>query len=228
MRPRNQTRNTRVRVSRPLAGVECWWAEPTDLVRRSLRRHSDRACEESPWGTCSARRKVPGEFRAERSSAGAPYVRGDWDVPKGRRWPDKCQFCGRRMPRGSSQYADTDLLYRRHDPIRDRDELVTMTGPHGEGGLGPPGMLTDAPWTRAFDPTNVGADGISLCAVTPGGYLWQVDSPATGGGRWTRTGDPREPSTLSVSPSIKVGEADPHYGYHGFLTNGRFTTDIGS
>lgn len=93
-----------------------------------------------------------------------------------------------------------------------------MAGPHGEGGVAPPGMLLDAHWY----PCEPGPDGIKLMAALPNGLLWCVDGQATGGGGWTRTGDPRQPETLTCSPSIVAGD------YHGFLQGGRFTDDLGS
>jgi hypothetical protein len=91
-----------------------------------------------------------------------------------------------------------------------------------------PGALWSALWMRDSARVNPGKpdDSIWLAARCPsisGGYGndWQVDAAASGGGFWTRTGDPRNPPSLSVTPSIQTGD------YHGFLTQGVFTDHVG-
>ncbi len=60
-----------------------------------------------------------------------------------------------------------------------------------------------------------------LLVLTPGG-TWCVDCPATGGGHWTRTG---EPPNVTATPSIHLspGVGPPHE-WHGFLTAGALVT----
>jgi hypothetical protein len=73
----------------------------------------------------------------------------------------------------------------------------------------------------------VGADGISLMVVCPPDLgdnrsnFWIPDGLASNSTEipgWTRTGDPRNPPTLTIRPSIQTGS------YHGFLTNGELVS----
>jgi len=62
-------------------------------------------------------------------------------------------------------------------------------------------------------------DGLRLRVRTPGGE-WDIDGPSYSDGAhacpWTRTGDPRRPETLTVTPSINFPGR-----YHGWLRNGQ-------
>lgn len=104
----------------------------------------------------------------------------------------------------------------------------------------PPGAMLDAWWYHEITGWT-GPDGIALVVVLPPehvrsdeGYVgrvdnrgnwWHVDGPSRNNGvpgpGWTRTGDPRNPPTLSVIPSINTCD------YHGFLTNGVLGVDLG-
>jgi hypothetical protein len=62
-------------------------------------------------------------------------------------------------------------------------------------------------------------DGLTVVVITPDGP-WIVDGPSYDGSAhhacpWTRTGDPRQPATLSVTPSINFPGR-----YHGWLRDG--------
>jgi hypothetical protein len=96
----------------------------------------------------------------------------------------------------------------------------------------PPGAMLDAVWYH--DTAYVGDDGTSLVVVLPPGKhrsdnglvdnrgnWWNVDGPNFNGAKWQRTGDPRNPATLSITPSIDTTE------YHGFVTGGMLTDDLG-
>jgi len=96
----------------------------------------------------------------------------------------------------------------------------------------PPGAMLDAYWRR--DTVHVGADGISLVIVLPPekrrsdtgeidnrGNWWNVDGPNFNNATWNRTGDPRDPTSLSITPSINTPD------YHGFVTAGVLTNDLG-
>lgn len=82
----------------------------------------------------------------------------------------------------------------------------------------------------AFWHARKGPDGIALVVVLPPAKedtrsnWWHVDGPSRNNGEpgpgWTRTGDPRNPPSLSVSPSILTD------GYHGFLTAGVLTDSL--
>jgi hypothetical protein len=79
-----------------------------------------------------------------------------------------------------------------------------------------------------------GPDGLHLTAicpnpVKPGGVFdaWIIDGPSSNGGRWTREGDPHNPQTLSMNPSIAKGKPESPDYYHGWLHNGVFSDHIG-
>ena len=55
---------------------------------------------------------------------------------------------------------------------------------------------------------------------------WPVDAPSSGGGHWTRSGDPRA-CNITASPSIAIGEPGKPGFYHGFLRAGVLTDHIG-
>lgn len=69
-------------------------------------------------------------------------------------------------------------------------------------------------------------DGIYLAVQTPAG-VWVIDGPGYTKARgyyacpWTRTGNPRDPKSLSVTPSINIGDPSE---YHAVLTNGVMTS----
>ena len=82
-----------------------------------------------------------------------------------------------------------------------------------------PGAMFDAtdwsPWRSRGTP-----DGKVWGVVTPPGDphdVWIIDSEASSGGHWTRTGTPPR---LTVTPSILMPR------YHGFLTDGVLTDSL--
>lgn len=131
-------------------------------------------------------------------------------------WPTKCDKCGKPFPDGAQWQVNQREVYRRSD----NGERVAIRG-HADQEFA--GALFDAWWYHGRNQGDfVGPDGIALVAVCPDGTNWTVDGPATGGGHWARTGDPRQPETLNVNPSIQTGR------YHGWLHDGAFTDDLGS
>jgi hypothetical protein len=62
-----------------------------------------------------------------------------------------------------------------------------------------------------------GPDGRCLVLKTPAGD-WVIDGPASGGGRWERTG---VPPLITARPSILIPGQ-----YHGWLTAGVLSDDI--
>jgi hypothetical protein len=141
------------------------------------------------------------------------------------RWPVACSICGGAFLADDVWQVNQAEVYIRSDT----GERVAFRG-YGDKRFA--GALFDAWWLKGklgevqaravagvegAKTTMVGADEIALVAICPNGGAWGVDGPGTGGGSWTRTGDPRQPETLSVSPSIVCGD------YHGFLQAGRFT-----
>jgi hypothetical protein len=56
-----------------------------------------------------------------------------------------------------------------------------------------------------------------LCIVAPNGKLWEIDRPSSNGDGWKVEGTW---PNLTCAPSIVLP------GYHGFLRNGQFTSDL--
>ncbi len=218
------------------AGCACYWLEPTGRVRLSLRRftfsvsegdeddgrHHD--CPEGESG-CDASVELV-TFLPLRFDDGE-YGRTMREVPRSARplardprWPDACEHCREPFPRRAMRQVNQAEEYRRSDS----DTLVYMRRPYGEENAG---ALLDGWWLhRRLSEDGqgyVGPDGIALIAICPNGYPWELDGPATGGGRWTRTGDPRDPPSLTVSPSIAIVDPASPKHYHGFLQAGSFT-----
>lgn len=202
-------------------GVACFWLEPNGRYRVGLRRFTF-AGEGRAHGH-DASTITDHELPARWSKRAGHEFATLEPVPKsaipGHRstsWPRRCEKCGKPFPRDAEWQAFEALGYVRSDT----GETIWTRHIGREHA----GALHDAPWLHdwPFDQPNVGADGIALIAICPNGAPWRVDGEATGGGRWTRTGDPRQPETLTVSPSIRAGD------YHGFLQAGRFTDDLGS
>lgn len=227
--------------------TRCFWLEPTGMVELSLRRFTyglskgeearpgHRVCRAQPLRDdgyrqgCDASVKLgieipirfekakPGGFRTIRE---VPVK----DRPKAsdRRWPKACSSCGEPFKRGDTRQVNQAEVYVRSD---DGEEVAFR----GYGDRSMAGALYHAWWREGWISKDAqgnergytGPDGICLVAVCPNGMAWEVDGPATGGGGWTRTGDPRKPETLSVTPSIVAGD------YHGYLQAGVFTAHIG-
>jgi hypothetical protein len=147
------------------------------------------------------------------------------------RWPQACAGgCGYRFLPSDEWQEWEEPVYT--GPGNARYVLHTGWPP-------PPGMLlagAGATWDAWWLPGDwLGVDGIGLMVRcprpdgTPGSNDWPVDSPATGGGTWTRTGDPRQ-ALVTVTPSIAIGEPGQPGFYHGFLgrdTPGVLTDHIG-
>lgn len=204
------------------AGVPCFWLEPTGRSRIGLRRFtfSGRGMDCPKGGGHDASRLTRKLFEAPWTKDVDEHVYleavPDELIPRrgSSSWPFRCEACGGRFPRGSEWQAFHALEYVRSDT----GETVCSRHTHGRELAG---ALFHVPWYdgagREWHKVRDRGDGIILGAVCPNGLLWVIDAEATGGGHWERTGDPREPATLTVTPSIAAGD------YHGFLTAGRFT-----
>jgi hypothetical protein len=110
------------------------------------------------------------------------------------RWPAKCEACAYVFTPDDQYQVNADPLYAGAPDGR----LYTTD-------KAPAGAMWDAQWHWKR-----GADGISLMVKIPSGVACDVDA-----GDWTRKGDPRRPSTLTVKPSIRHGDQ-----WHGYLTDG--------
>lgn len=136
----------------------------------------------------------------------------DESVPhKDPRWPKTCKNCGQKFKAKHVWQVFTHHLYKTPD-----GKLVTIhPNPQSPELTCPPGAML---WVDWVPDDWCGPEGKgSLSVMTPGG-IWHIDAPATGGGRWTRTG---EPPNVTATPSILIGTA-----YHGFLTGGVLTDPI--
>lgn len=126
---------------------------------------------------------------------------GEW---RDDQWPTVCAGCGAACADGWERQANQD------EYLRDADG---NQWPQSEL---PIGALWDAPWLHGT--TWIGEDGISLHVMLPPGRAsdtWSPDCPSTNGRPWSRTGDPRQPDTLNVEPSILT----PYW--HGHLRPGQ-------
>jgi hypothetical protein len=229
-------------------GCACFWLEPTFMVRLSLRRftfsvtpgkqesRAHRNCPADKSGhdaSVDLGREIPLRVRQEEYGAVMESVPEDECPPHDDpRWPTVCAACG-------ESFRDDDEWQVNQAEVYVRGDTGERVATRGYGDITLAGALYDAWWlhdrivrnSQGVERHYVGPDGIALVAICPNGSPWEVDGPSraadgTLGPGWSRTGDPRRPGTLSVTPSIVNGTGPG--GYHGFLTAGRFTDDLGS
>jgi hypothetical protein len=209
-------------------GWPCYWLEPSGRVALGLRRYSHRGGSGSSVFDCGAGNHDAFAWRGatapERRGTAAAAV--DHADPA---WPARCQRCPYAfIPGDQWQEWEEPIL------LGAGRAWIWHTGfgaPPGCAVAGP-GAMRDGWWL----PGNwKGPDGIGLIVRcpdpdspdSPRAHDWIVDGPAASGGRWTRTGNPHDPPTLTVTPSIAAGDpARPGY-YHGFLTAGQLTDHLG-
>jgi hypothetical protein len=198
----------------------CFWTEETGEVDISLRRYRDTIEGEPP---CPGPRthhdaqvivvREPHRRDAEGVLNAIP-VEEYADRPD---WPAACG-CGYVFVPEDHWQVNQEPLYR-----------AVATGQEWRQHSLPVGAMYHAPWYGVW---GVGADGIALMVVLPPerpdmrANFWHVDGPANHGdgtlvpNAWTRTGDPRDPPTLTVNPSIQTDE------YHGYLHDGVLTDPL--
>lgn len=197
--------------------IECFLIEPTDRFRVYLRRY--RGSAEGPCPAGKGWYHNASVFIALEQHTQAEHP-GSGDHPEkiphdDARWPVKCDRCDYAfVPEDNWQ-----MFYERMWRTADGREftLVEKYSMHLDAqALGaPPGAMWRATWMEPFE---TGPDGHSYVVRTPGGD-WHIDGPATGGGKWTRTGVAPK---LTARPSILCGKReDGSWTYHGFLTDGR-------
>ncbi len=187
--------------------IQCFWIEPTDRVKRQLRRYvfSNEAHAKCPGPFSYHNGHAPfpeGKCRTEKLDDGHGVWRFDDDheIPPhdDPQWPSKCDDC-------DYKFQDADQWQLFHDVIFVRkDTGATMTLRDC-----PPGAMWDADWYPEKGP-----DGLSVCVSLPpgGGHdYWHVDGYAKGGGKWTRTGTV---PNITANPSILTPR------YHGWLRDG--------
>jgi hypothetical protein len=197
-------------------GIKCFFVEPTERAKRSLRRYSA-----NPDLKCS------GSYRYHNAHAALDEAQRPFDKEKDcwhelpdpkiphddPRWPVKCDACDYRFTADDNWQLFDEQIYidkatGREYSIRDRI----------------PGMMWDAIWMHEWAR---GPDGRSLVVVCPDGHKWMIDGHASNCTMpndeahrcWTRTGSP---------PALQVGKqfgkscsagggSIQTPGYHGFL-----------
>lgn len=208
--------------------TQTYWLEPTETVAVGLRRYTTGSTGFDCAGGFHDALTFTGEESARFEEDGSrrhlalPNPK-DLDDP---RWPTECQHgCGYLFTDDDPKQAWQELLYTRADT---GERYTVHPGSHdAPPGVGP--VDAGATWDAWWYPDDWrGADGIALAVRCPGGphNEWGVDRPATGGGRWTRTGDPRK-AEVTASPSISIQEPGSPHHYHGFLQAGVLTDHIG-
>lgn len=191
----------------------CFWTEPTGKAVLYFRRFTFKAddpCPESEQGHSASKRyavrklRLTPEGMIEALSVNRYRTRPEW--------PKKCDLCGKRFSKKAQWQVNQEPIYVRPD-----------TGETWERRELPVGAMYHGWWS----PKNwTGSDGIALHVILPRAdgspdHAWNVDGPATSGGHWTRTGDPKAvPTTVDANPSILTSE------YHGYLRNGVLTDPV--
>jgi|SRR5690349_7124589 len=184
--------------------VECFWMDPIEWARESLRRYAGKDSCPSPWGYCNASVLLEGEVPYPFAHQ-FPDIKGclfgedrTGIAHDDTRWPSRCASCGRPFDEGANWQQHVSRLF--------------VGGGHRC-------LLEDMPVGAMYDSSwwpETTADGIVLSVVCPPGGRanhWMVDGPSKSGGRWTREGVIPK---VTARPSILIGSS----GYHGFLTDG--------
>lgn len=216
----------------------CFWLDPAGTAALGLRRYARTGdwhgaawtCEAGwhqgfAWRGMTAPARVEEDDGHRHHAAAAKVGHGD---PA---WPAQCaRGCGYEFDGDDEWQEWEEPLYRRAGTGQ---MVILHTGfgaPPGTQVAGP-GAMWDGWWLPAGWK---GADGIGLMVRCPApgapaerSHDWIVDGPSTSGGQWTRTGDPRHPETLTVSPSIAAGDPAAAGYYHGFLQAGVLTDHAG-
>jgi hypothetical protein len=188
---------------------QCFMLEPTDRVRRELRRYDARYphehCEASGMGYHNAGVRIedgPVVWREHGRSIVTEPIEWQRDDP---RWPTHCA-CGYEFTDDDHWQLAYHMLYR----LPDGTETILREAP--------PGAMWDATWLADVrDYRDRSPDGLILTLMLPDGYEWLIDGPSANGPGWTRTGTP---PLITARPSI----LSPRY--HGWLTDGVLSADL--
>lgn len=193
----------------------CFWTERTDravfyLRRFTFSKDTEKPCPESGYYGHSAERRY-GVRKLRLTAEGFIEFVKPGPYKRRKEWPKSCR-CGYRFKAKDEWQVRQEPIYRRPD-----------TGEEWEQRKLPPGAMFDGTWS----PDDwKGDDGLAVHVVLPDAegnpdHPWNVDGPASSGGHWTRTGDPRAvPPTIDVNPSILTSK------YHGFLRHGVLTDPV--
>lgn len=224
---------------------QCFWMEDTGTAEVGLRcyhsepGHTGYTCADGyhaalVWlGVRLPRERTTWQTDQGVTIESFPMAERAYPVPADdSRWPATCQQCDYRFAYDDHRQVWAEQVYRRTDTGEERVLHCAHTPP----GIptAEPGAMWDGWWLRDFQRNpDKPDDGITLMVRcpntdgTPGGQEWSPDRRSSSGGYWTRQGDPRDPSTLTVTPSIAIGEpSKPNY-YHSFLTNGVLGNHLG-
>lgn len=220
----------------------CYWMEDTGTAEIGLRRYATPVKGEfdCAGGYHQAFAwlglRVDRPRRTVEQSDGSSYEVYD-DLfeadPNDERWPVACDVCG------TYSFTAADFKQTWHETIfvlSDGSEASTHWAHHPPGvAYAGAGAMWDAWWLKDFGNLNpVRPDGIHLMVRCPnmakdsaGDQDWAVDVKATGGGYWSRIGDPHDPRSVTVRPSISIGDPSSPGHYHGWLSAGVLTDHIG-
>lgn len=187
--------------------IRCFMLRPTGTARLRLRRYADGTCP-GRYDYHNATVLTDVTTDEARTTADGSALAG-WDVSEwpheDERWPTRCDHCPYTFGADDAWQPHMNIRWTRGD------DGGLYDGPLHET---PAGAMWDAWWVGD---DRRGSDGVALCVMLPDDTVWDIDGPATGGGRWTRTGDP---PVVTVTPSIQS------VGYHGFLTDGVLTDPL--
>lgn len=204
-------------------GIQCFFLDPTDRVRRSLRRYwgsyNGGDCSVNPYKYHDA--QVPigdGPLIIVTDADGGTSWRTEpmqWPH-EDPRWPSAC-VCGYVFTEENEWQLRYEVIYKR----RDKGEEVVW---HEAG----PGAMRYADWNL---PHYAGADGHCVQVKTPGGD-WLVDSRASNCTLphddkhrcWVRHGEVPNIHVDKNGLTCAAGAGSIQAGsYHGFLHNGVLT-----
>lgn len=202
-------------------GVKCFLLDPTEKIRRSLRRYVSSELEKCPGPGMSY-------HNASRVIDEQPVIRG---VRAGRevtmntyspeefagdpRWPNKCDHCDRALTEDDKCQVFVEPIYRRTDT----GEEMTLRG-------APPGAMWDATW---FSDIYRGPDRRCLVVRLPDGHDWMIDSRASNCSMrgdnshkcWVRHGEPPNITVDKNGHTCQAGGGSIQTPkWHGFLRNG--------
>lgn len=191
-------------------GVQLFVAEQTNSFQRELRRF----CWPSKGQDCPTEHDFVGHdgVRYPRSHDasvvidavidGEPGTHGDLWPHDDPRWPAACERCGYVFAESDEWQLNEWHLYR-----NPQDGQLFVDHPSRPGR--PVGACIRVEYADKFYGEN------SWKIILPDGGEWITTQEATGGGRWSVTG---EIPNITVSPSIFHNA--PH-GWHGFIQNGQ-------
>lgn len=193
--------------------IRCFLLEPTDWHRFSLRRYASTPgifCAPNQYGERTEFHDVQKWIKSEQCAT--PPASGDVWPHDDPRWPKTCA-CGYVFKDTNAWQLFTNRVYARQD-----------TGEKFDLHDAPIGAMWIAPWYAG--PNNYGKrapDGQPLMVRCPSefpgvGRDWCVDSVASNGPGWTRTGTP---PNVTARPSILIHKLNGKgAAFHGYLTNG--------